>query len=125
MYMKLFIDDIRQPPDDSWSLANDVSQAIRYICQFGESITHISIDHDISFEITMNGVSRPFPSPDTFQCVADYIALYYTLHNAPETPFPKIVIHSSNPAGADRIKAILASQGIPSVYIPYKPASRS
>lgn len=110
--MKLYIDDIRNAPDDSWSVARTVTEAINFISMFGEQIEAISFDHDISYQLELNGVSRPYPSPETFIPVAHYVSEYYVNHNAKDAPYPVCTIHSANPVGCEKIKAILNERDI-------------
>lgn len=99
--MKLYIDDIRPAPD-GWMQARTITEAIRTIAQFGDEITEISLDHDISLAVSVDGVYRPFPSPDTFQAVAYFIVSFYA-----EKPKPQITIHTANPVGAKSLFEIL------------------
>lgn len=53
--MKLFVDDIRTPVDSSWEIARTVDQAIDLIKKalfYGESLDHISLDHDLGDDQT-------------------------------------------------------------------------
>lgn len=117
--MKIFIDDIRNPPDDTWTLVRTVTEAIRTINRFRYDIKVISFDHDISYPVEVNGLSRPYPSPETFQAVAYYVKQIWS--DIPEDA-PKIVIHSANPIGAKEIHDILP--GFDRTITPYKPANR-
>jgi hypothetical protein len=111
--MKLWIDDIRNAPDESWSVARDVTSAINFIARFGEEIEEISFDHDISYLIEMGGMARPYPSPETFQAVANYAAEYYGQRMGSaewileDKTRPKVQIHTANPAGAKALEFIL------------------
>lgn len=107
--MKLYIDDIRDAPDESWTLVRTITEAIRCIAFFSEDITEISLDHDISAEVRVNGVYRPFPTEETFQPVVYYIAERYRTADMP----PKITIHSANPIGAEAIEVILSKRDYP------------
>lgn len=126
--MKLYIDDIREAPDESWTVVRNISEAINAIAMFGERITNISIDHDISYEVIVDGFYRPFPSKETFRAVARYMGEYYKSHNVSDgnihLPYPIVTIHSSNPDGAGEIQAILEFDGIKSEYIPCPPVKR-
>jgi hypothetical protein len=44
--MKLFVDDIRNPPDNTWTVARNYYEAIEYLSG-AEQITAISLDHDL------------------------------------------------------------------------------
>ena len=116
MSMKIWVDDIRTAPE-GWHHARTVTEAIRVIGMFPEEITHISLDHDISYQVEVAGVSRPFPSPEDFSAVAYYIVM------ALMGPW-KISVHSANPVGAKKILAILKEGGIKAEYKPMGPANR-
>lgn len=109
--MKLFVDDIRNPPDDTWHICRDVSSAIRALDMFWEQVTDINLDHDISHQVVVNGMSRPYPCTETFEAVARYIALLRKARAVADWK-PNIRIHTSNPAGAQRMKEVLESAGL-------------
>ena len=96
--MKLWIDDIRPAPDESWTVARTVTSAIECVSIFGDSIEEISFDHDISYQIQMGKLSRPYPSPETFTAVAKYVYEYYKNHQL--DTLPAIKIHTANPTGS-------------------------
>ncbi len=109
--MKLFIDDIRNAPDTSWTVARSLSAAIRCIHQFGADIETISIDHDISHQVGMGALSRPYPCEETFAAVCYFIGEFYQ-NKRPFTQkgigvIPHIILHTSNPIGAVAMKGIL------------------
>lgn len=120
--MKLFIDDIRNAPDDTWSTCRTVLSAVRAIDQFGPEITHIALDHDISHEVIMDGLSRPYPCGETFEIVARYITLARRVIGPSFAP--QITIHTSNPAGAERMAALLTGAGLSYEIRPAHPANR-
>lgn len=106
--MKIFVDDIREVPDDSWTLCRTITEAISAIAMFGDSITEISLDHDISHEVLIDGFYRPFPSPDNYTAVAYFIGEYY-VGNGKQL---RIVAHTANKAGGENIRSILAHYGL-------------
>ncbi len=117
--MKLFIDDIRNAPDDNWIVTRDVTEAIRAINRF--DFEEISLDHDISHQVTIGKLSRPYPCGECFCAVAYFIAEKYWIDREIKNkdlmitrPLlgPKIIIHTSNPAGAEEMKAILKDSGL-------------
>lgn len=67
--MKLYVDDIRPAPE-GWQQARTVTDAIKFLSNFGNQVTEISLDHDISYAVEVAGTQRPFPSPENFQAVA-------------------------------------------------------
>lgn len=102
--MKLWIDDIRNAPDETWTVARTVNSAIKALAMF--TFDEISLDHDISHQVGMDELSRPYPCTETFQAVAHYIAAQ---HEANPVWKPRIIVHSSNPVGGADIAAILAA----------------
>lgn len=125
--MKLYVDDIREAPDSSWTLVKTITEAANALYNFGADITEISLDHDISFEVRVEGIYRPFPSPDTFMPVAMLIGLaknhgMYLLHGMSWNR--KIIIHSANPVGAERMQRMLREYGIEAELKPMGEAHR-
>lgn len=118
MIYKLFIDDIRNAPDDTWMVARTVSSAIEALTKF--EFAAISFDHDISHQIAMGSVSRPFMCDETFEPVARFLALQVKLEALQGKSVPIVVIHSSNPSGAAKMQAILQEVGINAPYLPHK-----
>lgn len=115
MSMRLWIDDIRNAPDDTWHVARTVTDAIRVLSQV--ACTEISIDHDISHEVTVDGISRPYPCSETFMPVARYMALLYRLRQSVDIAFPTITIHSSNVVAGKEMKAVLEEAGITDIVV--------
>ena len=131
--MKLFVDDIRHMPDDSWVGATTINSAITFIDTFSEKIDVISLDHDISHQVSVGTTSRPYPCEETYTAVAYFIKAKYQDQlmaqemkksgiissclnvDCPERKggdcwqlkTPKIIIHTSNPAGAVKMAGIL------------------
>lgn len=99
--MKLFVDDIRPAPE-GWQQARTVTAAIRFLANYGREVDEISLDHDISYSVEVAGTQRPFPSPEDFTAVAQYMAVYYK-----ENKNVSVTIHTANPVGADRLCSIL------------------
>lgn len=120
--MKLYIDDIRDVPDESWTLARTIESAITFIATMGVQIDEISIDHDISIQVEVLGLSRPYPCPDTFAAVAYFIGEYY--RHVDRGMRPAITIHTASPVGGERLMRIFADYGMSSTFIQGKPASR-
>ena len=113
--MKLFVDDIRNAPDDSWAVARTVTEAIRFISQFGQSLEVISLDHDISHQVSVGELSRPYPCTETFAAVAYFMGVYYSPKRNPTgTIIPKIIIRTANPVGAETLEYVLGLYGLDS-----------
>lgn len=111
--MKLWIDDIRTPPDDSWHICRDVSSAIRALDMFYADVDEINLDHDISHQVSVGGMSRPYPCTETFEAVARYITrLKLYVHASGMKWNPAIRLHTSNSVGAYKMRAILDDVGM-------------
>jgi len=93
--IKLFLDDVRNPPDDTWITVRSVRELIGWIelAYYEENIiTHLSLDNDMG-ENELEG-----------RKVVDYLEekMYYMFYNR-HTPyrlrfFPReITVHSANP----------------------------
>ena len=128
--MLLWIDDIRNAPDDTWLVARTITSAINALVRF--EFDEISIDHDISHQIFMGEISRPYPCPEDFSSICHFIGMKYFVDRpfseniriaCPRIP-PKITIHSANSVGAEKMKKILLDYGIESTFIKQNPANR-
>jgi hypothetical protein len=81
--LKLYIDDLRAPPDTSWTVARTSQEAMALLVSHLSEITHISFDHDLGGDDT----TRP-------------VAAYLEEMRHGLTPFPiETTIHSANPVG--------------------------
>lgn len=105
---RLWVDDIRAAPDTSWVVARTVTSAIRFLAMF--DVGECSLDHDISHQVSVGSVSRPYPCLETFQAVAHFIGMKHLAK--PKALVPKLYIHSSNPVGADTLADILGNYGL-------------
>lgn len=105
--IKLFIDDIRNAPDDSWVVARTINNAIRTLAQW--EVTNISLDHDISHQVAVGKVSRPYPCDECFCAVAFFIG---EMRSKFPNGHPNIILHTSNPVGAEKMKNILNDYGL-------------
>lgn len=128
--MKLWVDDIRPAPE-GWVWARTVTEAIRLLAT-QPPYDHISLDHDISHEITLNtGLSRPYPCGETFEPVARFLGvLWWYINEVRDAEDgdgwnPKITLHTANPVGAEKMEAILGDYGVACEVKPMGPASRS
>ena len=113
---RLYIDDIRNPPNDDWIITRTITGAIRVLATM--EVDTISLDHDISHQVSVDGHSRPFACLENFSAVCYFIGEKYK----GLTP-PKIILHTSNPVGAQRMRHILESYGLKSEYQPGKPVN--
>lgn len=105
--MRLWVDDIRNAPSEDWTVARTSISAIRFIAFFGEDIEEISLDHDISHQVSIGSkLQRPFPCEETFQSVAYFIAAFYKGKKS-----PTVILHSSNVLGVEAMQQALFKLG--------------
>lgn len=106
--MKLWVDDIRDAPDHTWTEVRKVEQAIRLIANFSYDV--ISLDHDIENR----------PDDETFKPIAYLIGIKSEYWRSMGKHEPKVIIHSINPVGAREMEAILDDYGVDVTISPYK-----
>lgn len=106
--MKLWIDDMRDAPDESWTLVRKVLPAIRLIAMHMPE--EISLDHDIENR----------PDDETFLPIAYFIGALHGQIDFPNDWKVKVTIHSINPVGAKEMQQVLRDFGVASTYEPYK-----
>ena len=99
--MKLWIDDMRQPPDDNWIWATSVNEAIPAIYHYERNILDdtilIDLDHDAGDKVSFGG---------------DYIEILNWLERQDivDTGY-SFHIHSMNPVGVQNMRAIIQHNG--------------
>lgn len=106
--MKLFHDDIRRPPDDSWLWARTNEAAANYLTvarNLGDPCTEASLDHDLG----LHNYDPDVPDAD-MQIGWDeendgYELVKWMVEN--DLVPPIVTIHSWNPAGAWRMASYL------------------
>ena len=116
--MKLWVDDIRNAPDDSWTVARTVLSAIRAIHRY--EFDEISLDHDISHQVSIGtGLERPYPCEETFMSVVYFIAIKYwhtkeysAMNIARLNKVPLVTLHTSNIVAGNEMAAVLKEVGI-------------
>lgn len=98
MSLRLYVDDIRRCPD-GWHLCRTITEAIRILAT--QEVSEISLDHDIAHykQIGEAGLSVAFDCNETYEAIAWYVAL---MPNRPTVHF-----HTANPAGEQKMRAIL------------------
>lgn len=96
---KLFIDDIRTPPDDSFIIARNTDEAKRLIEEYGVPVL-ISFDHDLG----MNENGDIIPNGYDFAkwlVEMDMDGIYKLSKNF------DFMVHSQNPVGAENIRGYM------------------
>jgi len=93
--MKVFLDDIRDPPDDSWILLRTGESTMAFLCTQEGNIDTLSLDHDLG------------EGKKTGYEVLKWIEAQVFLHGY--KPPKEIIVHSANPVGIKNMKAAIKS----------------
>lgn len=91
--MRIFLDDRRSPPDETWVLVRTPDEVIRLL-ETGE-VTELSLDHDLAVfdgEREIDGYS-----------VLTFIERAVALDEI-TFPIPKLSVHSGNPPAHERMQ---------------------
>lgn len=118
--IKLFVDDIRNPPDDSWVVARTVTEAIRMLAT--QDVGVVSLDHDIQHGVEVAGCHIAFTCMETFEPVARFICALAS--SDLQCELATIVLHTANPVGARKMAEIFHEEGLGIVISPMKPVNR-
>lgn len=114
--MKVWHDDIRRPPDDSWVWARTNAEAIGLLEQ--NDVIEISLDHDLGLE----EVDPEIPSAFLLKGSSPKgtgVVLVEWMCDTGRVP-PTITIHSWNPDGARRMAWLLDDRGYGCTIAPYR-----
>jgi hypothetical protein len=77
--MKLWVDDLRPPPDDTWTVARTSEEAVLHLLMRPWEV--MSLDHDLGGEDTTREIIK-------WLCECE-----------PECWPPEVLVHTSNPVG--------------------------
>ena len=92
--MKLWLDDLREPPDHTWTWACTSAWAIVLMTHF--PCEEVSFDHDLGMRID--------GTEDKGTFLAEWIEAQVEEH---AMPVPRWAVHSSNPAGRKNLELIM------------------
>jgi len=98
--MKIYLDDLRPIPDDSWTLLQTASEVIAALQSFKQEITELSLDHDLGFEHYAGNltIEEAGYSGTGYDIVLWMERQVFELGNF--ECVPKIIrVHSANPVG--------------------------
>lgn len=108
MTTKLWVDDLRTPPDDSWVWAKTCAEAIRVLA--ADEVVAMSLDHDMGGAMGCEETSRP---------------IVMWLCEQLENRWPlAITIHSWNPIGAVWLKGMCERYSPYQDWVPYIPSEQ-
>jgi hypothetical protein len=122
--VKLWLDDIRNPPDDSWLVARTADAAIAHMktaIAIGDPIYEASLDHDLGHCDACTGCNG---YQSSCGCRCHLSGTFVVNWMATEGVWPvKVRVHSMNPVGAKNMQATLLRYGpyteVPWVSIKY------
>lgn len=103
MSYKLYLDDIRNPPDNTWVVIRNFTDALNYVLSHGAP-SFVSFDHDLGNESVDNGY-------DFVKMLVDFDM--YLMGSFLPDDF-EYTIHSANPVGSTNIHYYLNN------YLQYK-----
>jgi hypothetical protein len=96
---KLFLDDVRTPPDSTWDVVRSFDAFVNYVSEHGVPDV-VSFDHDLA-DAHYAALTDEAIAAATFTEKTGYDAAKWL---ADRGDFPKrVIVHSWNPAGARRI----------------------
>ena len=95
---KLWVDDLRPAPDDTWATAKTSYEALEFLRSRRVPYKEISLDHDMGGD-------------DTTMAVVDW--LIWNVRGWPKD----ISIHTQNPVGRDNLIRTISTYAPPSVDI--------
>lgn len=102
MTWKLFLDDLRAPPDGSWTVARSVPAAWHHIRTYGLPL-EMSLDHDLGTDVD---------APVLLHSIIEaYLDAFYSDGEASYlgAKVIKIHVHSANPRGVENLLGLWAS----------------
>lgn len=97
MRYKLWIDDVRRPPDDTWHWETTIDGAKTYYMRHRDDLTHISFDHDLGWDTKRHDYTS------TIELANEIERMSYEGKNKKF----EWTIHSMNPVGRQHLYVIL------------------
>lgn len=113
---RVFHDDVRKPPDESWTWARTNIQAIHFLEQ--GTVSEISLDHDMGGE----HMDADHPRTMYFKGRSSHNGLELVRWMlAHDLVPPRVIVHSWNLEGAERMRAALEVGGVYASVVPFDP----
>lgn len=94
--MKIYLDDIRDLPDETWTLARTYQEAVQLVEQYGFP-DEVSFDHDLGL------MDYPLTGMDFAHFLIDL-----DLDSGSMPGHFSFKVHSANPTGAENIRSLMA-----------------
>ena len=105
--VKIYLDDVRTPLEDTWVVARDYDQFVNSVTQYGiENIELISLDHDLGDTAMVeyyNNVKDNYKLDyDKIREKTGYDCCKFLVNLSIDTdiPLPLVYVHSANPIGS-------------------------
>jgi hypothetical protein len=95
---KLYLDDVRFPRTDGWSIVRSYEDFTQWILENGVPSV-VSFDHDLGVDDQGNELKSGY---DAAKWLCNYCA-----ENG--LPLPNCNVHSANPVGAENIRNLISS----------------
>lgn len=117
--MKLFLDDNREPPDDSWVIARTADEAIESIkscLSMDQPFEAMMFDHDLGHCDKCEGCNG-WRDPCGCRCHLSGYFVVCWMETQGIWPINRPTVHSHNPVGRQKIEAAIRRSWVP-------PASR-
>lgn len=112
---KLWHDDIRRPPDQTWIWARTNDDAIMVLQNFDVKV--ISMDHDLG----LDGLDPDLPDAVYLRGNGEQTGLDLVDWMIQNGCVPEhVTVHSWNPSGAQRMIKTLHARGYAATYVPYE-----
>lgn len=111
--MKLFLDDLRNPPDDSWTVARSMEEAIA-IVRANPTIEYMSLDHDLGdalCEEAGEGCEEPNRKDCVHRAAPTGMDFLKWVRDNDAWPVHKPNVHSANPVGAANMRNLIDDFG--------------
>jgi hypothetical protein len=111
---KLYLDDIRNPKTDGWTIVRNYEDFINYI-EVNGIPDEISFDHDLGDDVARdkveNGISKKKARLEKKETKSGYDCAKWLCNYCWTNglPIPSWNVHSANPVGRDNIIQILKS----------------
>jgi hypothetical protein len=104
MSYKMYLDDVRNPPDGTWVVCRSMAAAVEYIQEYGFPY-FISFDHDLGMKLKRREDSVIVIASEDEEAPSGYDFVKWLCAQDQETPWMAKNkfdwnIHSANPVGA-------------------------
>lgn len=121
--MKLWHDDCRQPPDETWTWVRNNPDAKKLIEEHLDEITEMSLDHDLGADEIPGFASLPYEEQILLAGGSEDNGLMLIKWMGSTRHIPnvecKITIHSWNVVRSQRMQEELADLGVKAYRVPF------